>query len=95
MCAAIPSKYMNFALCVSLKETASQKSKKDEDDVGFGNVCDSQGWVKLPSNFQLPKEMFENKPGLAVPGRIDGFTNSTRQDGQKFPEPNYKLLNSY
>lgn len=27
---------------VSLEETASQKSKKDEDDVGFDNVCDSQ-----------------------------------------------------
>lgn len=41
-CAAIPSKNM-FVLYVSLEETASQKSKKDEDDVGFDNVCDSKG----------------------------------------------------
>lgn len=95
MCAAIPSENMNFVLCVSLEETASQKSKKDEDDVGFGNVCDSQEWVKLPSNFQFPQEMFGNKPGLAVPGRIYGFINSTRQEGQKFPVPNYKLVNSH
>lgn len=51
MCAAIPSENTKFVLCVSLEETASQESKKDEDDRGFDSMCDSKGSTHSGKNY--------------------------------------------